>query len=168
MRKSSLIPAVAALACLLFPRRGEGERLDAVSMASIRVNIVSITSSTAVAQFTRDAYNYGTRTFCYDLAPDSATHNCVSHLANGFAGSFNLSGLLPDTVYNYKLTAHDEVHQEYGALGNFRTLPEPTSARPAPRPLASSPQAKHSYDLRGRRLPPGSPARGLRILPLLQ
>jgi hypothetical protein len=164
MKKLLLIPAgllvVATIA--LLGRRPAHARFDAISAASLKVAAKSITSTTAVIEYSQDKYDYGTRTLCYDPSPTSPTHNCTTKTANGNDGSFNVTGLKPGTKYNFNIKAVDtrDGEKPYSTTGSFTTLTAtgvgvPVRATPVPG-LGTGP----AFDLRGRTLMPGSKASG--------
>ena len=124
MKKLFALPVLvltAAFAILL--HAGESTGVDAVSAASITLANGTITSTSAVVNYSGDRYSNGTRTLCYDPAPASPTNNCTAKAATcSRTGSFTLTGLTPATSYNYKVTATDGRHNPYSASGTFKTL----------------------------------------------
>jgi hypothetical protein len=131
MHKRILFPATVIAASLFLLSRHAAmantdgvEAVDVVSAASLTVSIISITSTTAVASYNKDKYDYGTRTLCYDPAPAVASHNCTTRTAFGNAGTFNISGLLPGTTYNFSIKAVDtsaKPEKPYTTSGTFTT-----------------------------------------------
>src|SRR6185436_2290161 len=96
MNKRIILPAAAALAAALLASQHHAEaRPDAVSAASLTVGSTSITSTTATITWSKDKYDYGTRTLCYDPAPAAPANNCQTKTATSSSGSFKVSGLMP-------------------------------------------------------------------------
>lgn len=143
--------ALAALPLLLLVRRGAVAEVDAVTAASLTVAATNITTTTATINYTKDKYNYGTRTLCYDPAPATPANNCTTKNASGNEGSFNITGLKPGTQYNYSIKAIDTRSGErpYTSTGTFKTLS--TSALVPVLP-GSAPGRADRFDANGRRL----------------
>jgi len=150
--------ALAALPLLLLARRGAVAEVDAVSADSLTVAAANITAATVTIKYTRDKYNYGTRTLCYDPSPATPANNCTTQNASGNAGSFNVTGLTPNTQYNYSIKAVDTRGGErpYTSTGTFKTL---TSTALVPVLPGASLGGVDRFDARGRRLNAGQ-ARG--------
>lgn len=143
--------ALAALPLLWLARRGAEAEVDAVSAASLTVAAANITATSATINYSKDKYNYGTRTLCYDPAPATPANNCTTKNASGNEGSFNVTGLKPNTQYNYSIKAVDTRGGErpYTSTGTFKTLA--TSALIPVLPGAGH-AASDRFDANGRRL----------------
>lgn len=129
MKKSLVFPAAALISALIgFSQFRVEAAPDAVSAASLVLSASNITSTTADILITRDKYNYGTRTLCYDPAPATATHNCQTITAVATTGKFSIRGLTPNTKYNYNVNAIDTKDGErpYNTSGSFTTLTGPS------------------------------------------
>jgi hypothetical protein len=149
-----LLPSAAILTGLLFlTHNGVEARADIVSAASLTVGVTTVTTTSAVITYSRDKYDYGTRTLCYDPSPLVASHNCVTKTAIGVQGSFTVSGLTAGTIYNFKITAVDTKGGEkpYSTSGILTTLKGATSLINAPKlsqgHVVSGPA---NFDLNGR------------------
>jgi hypothetical protein len=144
--------ALAALPLLLLMRRGADAEPDAVSAASLTVSVSNITATTASIDYSRDKYDYGTRTLCYDPAPASPTHNCTTRNASGNQGTFSVTGLTPSTQYNFSIKAVDTKGGErpYTSSGTFKTLAATALAPALPGAEAIGGAAR--FDANGRRL----------------
>lgn len=160
--KPSLLAATALLASLLLILAGNPAeaRLDAISAASLSVRVPALTSTTALVEYFKDKYDYGTRTLCYDPAPAAARNNCVTKTASGNQGSFNVAGLKPATAYNFRIEAIDTKDGEkpYNTTGTFTTL-DAAGIRGIQVPTGGALPPGIRFDAEGRVLPPGSPAR---------
>ncbi|MBW8889950.1 MAG: fibronectin type III domain-containing protein [Fibrobacteres bacterium] len=145
--------ALAALPLVFLARRGAVAEVDAVSAASLTVATANITATTATINYSKDKYNYGTRTLCYDPAPATAANNCSTKNASGNAGSFNITGLTPNTQYNYSIKAIDTRGGErpYTSSGTFKTL---TTAGIIPVLPGARPAGFDQFDAAGRRQNP--------------
>ena len=97
---------------------------DVVSAASLTVGASNVTTTTVVINYSKDKYDYGTRTLCYDPAPTTPKSNCVTKTASGNQGTFNVTGLKASTAYNYSIKAVDTKGGEkpYTSTGSFTTL----------------------------------------------
>jgi hypothetical protein len=150
--KHRIVLTIAALAggYFAFFRPPAEARPDVVSAASITVGTANVTATTATINFSKDKYNYGTRTMCYDPAPAKPTHNCVTKNASGNQGSFNVTGLKATTQYNYSVRASDGRHADYTSSGTFTTLAAPVGiAQPRAADL-NPPIPGLSVDVSGR------------------
>lgn len=159
MKMRIALPIVlAALPLLLLARRGAVAEVDAVTAASLTVTATNITATTATIEYSRDKYNYGTRTLCYDPAPATPANNCTTKNASGNSGSFSITGLKASTQYNYSIKAIDTRGGErpYTSSGTFKTLA--TAALVPVLPGAARVGADR-FDANGRRLDAGQ-ARG--------
>jgi hypothetical protein len=147
--------ALSALPLLLLARRGAEAEIDAVSAASLTVSVSKITATTASIDYSRDKYDYGTRTLCYNPAPATPTLNCTTRNASGNSGSFAISGLTPNTQYNYSIKAVDTKGGEkpYTSSGTFKTLATAALAPVLPGQAAAA-EAAVRYDANGRALQP--------------
>jgi chitodextrinase len=118
-----------------------------------------VTATTATINYTRDKYDYGTRTLCYDPAPASPVNHCTTKTASGNQGSFAVTGLTPNTQYNYSIKAVDTKGGErpYTSTGTFKTLA--TSALIPSLPNAGAAAKGRRIDALGRSLY-GAPASG--------
>jgi hypothetical protein len=156
MRISPLLALPASLVLVSPGPRPAEAGVDAVSAASMTVKVASITETGAVVQWSKDSYDYGYRTLCYDPAPAAAKNNCKRVEVEDDKGSLTLTGLKPATKYNFRIEATDPDDDEdpYSVTGNFTTLSPPVSLRaPSIReegPGGSAP----AFDVRGRRLEP--------------
>lgn len=154
MKHRILFPAAAMVASILFiARQGADARPDVVSAASLVVAITNITATTAVASYTKDKYDYGTRTLCYNPAPAVASQNCVTRTASGNQGTMNFVNLKPGTLYNYSIKAVDTKGGEkpYTTSGSFTTLGTTSiGAKPAILGAAPAKGGKSIFDLTGR------------------
>ncbi len=159
MRTRQFLAAGALAGALLLSQGLNAEAaLDAVSSASLTVGVRNVTSTTAVVEYTKDRYNYGTRTLCYDPAPAAPRNNCVTKQASGNQGSFNVTGLKPATTYNFRIEAIDTKDHErpYNSTGSFTTLaPTALTALPA---AARDEGTGAAVDAAGRSLPAGNPS----------
>jgi chitodextrinase len=125
MKKRIVLPAVlASLPLLMLAGRHAEAVPDAVTAASLTVAAANVTATSATINYTRDKYDYGTRTLCYDPAPASPANNCTTKTASGNQGSFPITGLTPNTQYNYSIKAVDTKGGErpYTSTGTFKTL----------------------------------------------
>ncbi len=125
MKMRIALPAgLAVLPLLLLIGRHTEAKPDAVSAASLTVAAANITATSATINYSRDKYDYGTRTLCYDPAPASPTNNCTTKTASGNQGSFSITGLKAGTQYNYSIKAVDTKGGEkpYTSTGTFKTL----------------------------------------------
>jgi hypothetical protein len=113
---------LAGIVAAVFLSRAEAKP-DAVSAASLTVGVSKITATTASIDYSKDKYDYGTRTLCYDPAPTTPKSNCVIKTASGNQGSFAVTGLKPGTPYNYSINAIDTKGGEkpYKTSGTFTT-----------------------------------------------
>jgi chitodextrinase len=159
----ALPAALAALPLLLIVGRHTEAKPDAVSAASLTVAAANVTSTTATINYTRDKYDYGTRTLCYDPAPASPTHNCTTKTVNSNQGSFAVTGLTPNTQYNFNINAIDTKGGErpYNTSGTFKTQAS-TALLPAA-PNAGAATKGRRVDALGRNLY-GAPATGEGVL----
>lgn len=158
MKKRIALLALAALPLLLIARRGAEAVPDAVTAASLTVAVSKITATSASIDYSRDKYDYGTRTLCYNPAPAAPTLNCSTRNASGNAGSFAVTGLTPETQYNFIIKAVDTKGGErpYSTSGTFKTL---ASAALAPaRPGAPAAHGSDRFDAAGRKLGNGERA----------
>ena len=144
---------LAALPLLLLARNPAVAEVDAVSAASMTVGSTNITDTSATITYTRDKYNYGTRTLCYDPAPATAANNCTTHNAVGNDGTFDIKKLTPNTQYNYSIKAIDTRGGErpYTYGGTFKTLAAKATALIPVLPRAGGADAVR-FDANGRRL----------------
>lgn len=155
MKKSILFPAAAVTAAaLLIPHRRAEAKFDAVTAASLTVKASSITSTSAVILYSKDKYDYGTRTLCYDPSPAAPVDNCTTKNAKGNSGSFSISGLKAGTKYNFSVKAVDDTpeHEKpYTSTGSFTTLTATgVVTMPAVKLL---PEEARAFDASGRSLP---------------
>jgi hypothetical protein len=153
--KHRIVLTIAALAggYFAFFRPQAEARPDVVSAASITVGTANVTATTVTINYSKDKYNYGTRTLCYDPAPAKPTHNCTTKNASGNQGSFNVTGLKASTQYNYSVRASDGRHADYTSSGTFTTLAAPVGIVAAPRPANLNPPIPGlSVDVSGRKL----------------
>jgi hypothetical protein len=165
MKFRILVPAAALSALAFMATRHRAEaRPDAISAASLTVAVKSITSTSATVAYSKDRYDYGTRTLCYDPYPTSPTHNCTTKTASGNSGSFGVTGLKPATKYNYSVKAIDTQGGEkpYTTSGNFTTLTA-TGVVVTVKP-ALVPGTARGFDLSGRALPAGAAANNAKIV----
>jgi hypothetical protein len=137
------LPAAACAALitlLLGPATAGGEALDAVSAASMTVKVTQITSTSATVEWSKDSYDYGYRTLCYDPAPAAAKNNCKRVEVDDDKGSIAISGLKPATKYNFRVEATDPDDDEdpYSVSGNFTTATPPVAVGRAPVPAADA------------------------------
>ena len=107
-------------------------RPDVVSAASLTVGASNITATSVDINYSRDKYDYGTRTLCYDPAPKTPVSNCTTKNALGNQGSFTVTGLKSGTAYNYSIKAVDTKGGEkpYTSTGSFTTLGSTGIAQP--------------------------------------
>lgn len=117
-----------AITCMLFTyaaffRPRAEAKPDAVTAASLTVGATKVTATTATINYSRDKYDYGTRTLCYDPSPATPKSNCVTKTAVGNQGSFAVTGLKAGTAYNYSIKAVDTKGGEkpYTSTGTFTT-----------------------------------------------
>ena len=157
MKPSLLLTAATLAAALLLAGRQNAEaRFDAVSAASLSVRVPTINTTTAVVEYYKDKYDYGTRTLCYDPAPAAARNNCVVKQASGNEGSFNVTGLKPGTAYNFRIEAIDtrEGEKPYNTTGTFTTKAT-TGIAAVPKAGKSTVPGTARVDAKGRSVPPG-------------
>lgn len=157
-RNPVMIAATTAALLLLAGRPSGAARLDAVSAPSLSVRVPTVTATSAVVEYYKDKYDYGTRTLCYDPAPAAPRNNCVTKTASGNQGSFNVTGLKPATQYNFRIEAIDtrEGEKPYNTTGSFAT-PSPTSIPTRPG-LPAGRQGAPRFDAAGRAMPAGPAA----------
>ncbi len=139
MNRKIISTATAILiAFLCITRNNVVARPDAVSAASLTVTVTSVTATTAVITYSKDKYDYGTRTLCYDPAPAVAKNNCTVKNAAGNQGTFTISGLSSGIVYNFNIQAIDTQGGEkpYATAGSFTTL---TSTVISPASISTQP-----------------------------
>jgi len=149
--RTALPLALVALPLLLISRRGADAETDAVTAASISVSVSNILATSATVDYSRDRYDYGTRTLCYDPAPTVPTHNCATKDASGNAGSFTLTGLKAGTQYNFNITASDGRHKDYATSGTFKTLVATALAAPGTEAIGSGDRiGPQHFDAKGR------------------
>lgn len=121
-RIALVIPGMLCAYAVFFRPHAEAKP-DAVTAASLIVGTADITATTATINYSRDKYDYGTRTLCYDPAPVMPKSNCVTKTAEGNQGSFAVTGLKAGTAYNYSIKAVDNKGGErtYTSTGSFTT-----------------------------------------------
>ncbi len=139
MNRKIISTATAILITFLcITRNNVVARPDAVSAASLTVAVTSVTATTAVITYSKDKYDYGTRTLCYDPAPAVAKNNCTIKNAAGNQGTFTISGLTSGIVYNFNIQAIDTQGGEkpYATAGSFTTL---TSTVVSPASISTQP-----------------------------
>lgn len=167
MNRRTILTLAALVAPVAFLGRGGAEaRVDAVSAASMTLKVTAITETGALVQYTKDSYDYGYRTLCYDPAPAAAKNNCKRIEVDDDKGSFQLTGLKPGTKYNYKITATDPDDDEdpYSASGNFTTLTPPTALELRVPDRSAREATGIRVDIRGRRVGGSGNAPGAFIL----
>jgi hypothetical protein len=161
--RSRLTLVLAALPLILLARRGAEAEVDAVTAASLTVAVSGITSSTASIGYSKDRYSSGTRTLYYNPAPAAATQNATAKRASGNAGSFSVSGLAPNTQYNYKIEASDGRHESYSTSGSFKTTAS-TAIRIGVGADAGTQTDGARFDAAGRSLRPSEASAGQRAI----
>lgn len=121
-RIALVIPGMLCVYAAFFRPHAEAKP-DAVTAASLTVGATNITATTATINYSRDKYDYGTRTLCYDPAPTTPKSNCVTKTATGNQGSFAVTGFKTGTAYNYSIKAVDTKGGEkpYTSTGTFTT-----------------------------------------------
>lgn len=147
------------------------ESVDAITAASLTVSVGSVSATSAIINYSRDKYNYGSRTLCYDPAPATPTHNCITHTASGNSGSFTISNLKPGTAYNYSIQAVDtrnSNHRPYSSGGTFTTTAAAGLTVRIPGLDMSAGLSGARVDAAGRYLPKESKAQGAVSLPALR
>ncbi|MEO7426789.1 MAG: fibronectin type III domain-containing protein [Fibrobacteria bacterium] len=167
MRYRMLFSAFAfSLPMLVLTRNPALAKPDVVSAASLTVAVGAVTATTAVINYSRDKYDYGTRTLCYAVSPAAATTNCTTKTASGNQGSFTISGLKAATKYNFKIEAVDTKGGErpYNTTGTFTTA-TPTGIRAPQVRLTPGLAGSDRVDVRGRAIQAAVPATQ-RVLPL--
>lgn len=124
MKKRIAFTALAALPLVFLARHGAQAEVDAVSAASLSVSVSGITATAAIINYSKDKYDYGTRTLCYNPAPAAPTLNCTTKNAVGNQGSFTVSNLASGIQYNFSIKAVDTKGGEkpYTTSGTFQTL----------------------------------------------
>lgn len=157
MKKSLILSVVTLTSALIgIAHFGVEAAPDAVSAASLELSASKITATTADILITKDRYNYGTRTLCYDPAPATPTHNCKIITAVANTGKFSITGLTPNTKYNYNVNAIDtrDGERPYNTSGIFTTLsnPSPVLFPRATLPIVGQEKAL-TLDALGRNLP---------------
>jgi chitodextrinase len=149
----ALPAAAAALALIVIARHGAEAGVDAVSAASLTVTTSRITANSVSIDYSRDKYDYGTRTLYLDKSPVAPTTKIETKNASGNSGSFTVSNLQPNTQYNYKIEAIDTKGHErpYNTTGTFKTL-NSTALFPAIPGAPGAVSGADRYDAAGRRL----------------
>lgn len=153
------LAGLAGLYAAFFLPRAEAKP-DAITAASLVVGTSNVTATTVTINYSRDKYDYGTRTLCYDPAPATPKNNCVTKNAVGNQGSFAVTGLKPGTAYNYSIQAVDNRGHEkpYTSTGTFTTTGSTAIALPGYR-SGQAPVPGLTVDAAGRAIPVGSAAR---------
>lgn len=162
MKRRLYLTAAGMAGILIMAGQHSAEaRLDAVSAASLSVRVPTVTTTSAVVEYFRDKYDYGTRTLCYDPAPAAARNNCVTKVASGNQGSFTVTGLKPGVQYNFRIEAIDTKDGEkpYNTTGSFTTAAA-TGVIAVPGAGREALPAETRFDAGGRSLPPGPAAPG--------
>jgi hypothetical protein len=156
MKDKSLFALIGlALVWIAFQGQIVHANSDAICGASMRVTD-STKTTTVVIYYTNDRRTGGTRTLCYDLAPLSPTHNCISHSSNSNSGSFSLTGLTAKSTYNYQITASKSGESSYSVCGTFTTLSGVTLILPMTDKSSRKGMKKTLvFDVDGRVLPLG-------------
>jgi Fibronectin type III domain len=160
MKSRILLSAVAlSIPMLVLTRNPALAKPDAVTAASLTVSVGAVTATTAVINYSKDKYDYGTRTLCYAVSPAAPSGNCTTKTVSTNSGSFSITGLKAATKYNFKIEAVDTKGGErpYNTTGNFTT----TSATGIVRTqvnLAPGLGVSGKVDLRGRAIRTAAPA----------
>ncbi len=135
MKKQIALTATLLAGCLIAGLRytvhANPQAVDAVSAASLTVAAAQVTDTSAVINYSRDKYDYGSRTLCYAIAP-AAPSTCLKPItASGNSGSIPLHPLKRGTSYNYSIKAVDTQGGErpYTSTGAFTTTGSATSIR---------------------------------------
>jgi hypothetical protein len=160
MKYRMLLSAFAlSLPMLVLTRNPALAKPDVVSAASLTVAVGTVTATTAVINYSRDKYDYGTRTLCYAVSPAAATTNCTTKTASGNQGSFTITGLKAATKYNFKIEAVDTKGGErpYNTTGSFTTAGTTGIRVPQVR-LTPGLGAAGKTDVRGRAIRAAVPA----------
>ncbi len=158
MIKKILFPILAIVAGVsILTQTHTQANPDVVSAASLTVSIINIKDSSAMAQYTRDKYDYGTRTLCYNPAPAVASLNCTTRNASGNSGTMDLVKLTPGTLYNFSIKAIDTKGGEkpYTTSGSFTTTKSGTATISLRNPnksysVASSSLQKQRVNISGK------------------
>lgn len=158
-KRITLSILVVSLSVLLLSRHSAEAEPDAITAASLTVSVTGITPTSAVVQYSKDKYDYGTRTLCYGIAPAVPTGNCTTKTAVGNQGSFAVSNLKAATQYNFSIKAVDTKGGEkpYTTSSTFTTTAPTGLVRPFSLFRPMDPAAVKT-DLRGRSLPQSAKA----------
>lgn len=104
------------------PGGGGGGGVDGIAPAIFNVRVINITSSSATVVWDTDEsanglVNYGV------VLPYASSTNHTNYVTSH---SLPLTGLIPDTLYNYRVTSADAIgNSAYTGNLTFRTLPPP-------------------------------------------